>query len=119
MRPSHPAPYAREERPGRLERISRNAPHPLRWRFSRVDGKPIVLPGEHVGGGSDIEQASEPEPADHAAPQNYAMTLTACHATSLEIPADPTRVLESVEIRATCSQGILGVVGLTLQTNEN
>jgi hypothetical protein len=44
--------------------------------------------------------------------------LTQCHATSLEIPADPSRVLESVEIRATCSQGILGVVGLTLQTNQ-
>jgi hypothetical protein len=52
------------------------------------------------------------------ATQNYAMKLTACHATSLEIQADPTRVLESVEIRATCSQGILGVVGLTLQTNQ-
>jgi hypothetical protein len=44
--------------------------------------------------------------------------LMQCHATSLEIPADPSRVLESVEIRATCSQGILGVVGLTLQTNQ-
>ena len=26
----------REERPGRRERVSRNAPHPLRWRFSSV-----------------------------------------------------------------------------------
>ena len=34
---------------------------------TRVDGKPAVLPGEHVGGGSGVEQASEPEPADHAA----------------------------------------------------
>ena len=34
---------------------------------ARVDGKPAVLPGEHVGGGRGVEQASEPEPADHAA----------------------------------------------------
>jgi hypothetical protein len=31
-----------------------------------VDGKPAVLPGEHVGCGSGVEQVSEPEPADHA-----------------------------------------------------
>jgi len=30
----------REERPGRPERVSRNAPHPLRWRFSRVSRRP-------------------------------------------------------------------------------
>jgi hypothetical protein len=49
---------------------------------------------------------------------HYANKLTLCHATSLEIPADPSRELKSVEVRATCSQGILGVVGLTLQTNQ-
>jgi hypothetical protein len=47
----------------------------------------------------------------------YSVKLTACHATSLEIPADPSRVLESVEIRATCSEGILGVAGMTVQTS--
>jgi hypothetical protein len=36
-------------------------------RTKSVDGKPAVLPGEHVGGGSDIKQASKPEPEDHAA----------------------------------------------------
>ena len=30
----------REERPGRPERVSRNAPHPLRWRFSGVSSRP-------------------------------------------------------------------------------
>jgi hypothetical protein len=34
---------------------------------ARVDGKPAVLPGNHVGGGRGVEEASEPEPADHAA----------------------------------------------------
>jgi hypothetical protein len=34
---------------------------------TRVDGNPAVLPDEHVGGGRGVEQASEPEPADHAA----------------------------------------------------
>ena len=33
-------------------------------RTKSVDGKPAVLPGEHVS----VEQVSEPEPADHAAP---------------------------------------------------
>ena len=32
-----------------------------------VDGKPAVLPGEHVGCRRSVEQVSEPEPADHAA----------------------------------------------------
>jgi len=33
-----------------------------------VDGKPAVLPGDHVGSSRSVEQVSEPEPADHAAP---------------------------------------------------
>ncbi len=33
-----------------------------------VDGEPAVLPGEHVGGGRSLEEASALEPADHAAP---------------------------------------------------
>jgi len=34
---------------------------------TRVDRKPAVLPGEHVGGGRGVEQPLTPEPADHAA----------------------------------------------------
>ena len=34
---------------------------------TRIDGKPAVLPGEHVGGGGDVEQALHAEPPDHAA----------------------------------------------------
>jgi hypothetical protein len=37
-------------------------------RTKSVDREPAVVPGEHVGGGSDVEQALESEPADHAAP---------------------------------------------------
>ena len=36
-------------------------------RTKSVDGKPAVLPGEHVGGGRGVEQARKPEPPDHAA----------------------------------------------------
>ena len=32
-----------------------------------IDGKPTVLPGEHVGSGRGVEEARAPEPADHAA----------------------------------------------------
>ena len=32
-----------------------------------VDGKPAVIPGEHVGGGRGVEQARKPEPPDRAA----------------------------------------------------
>jgi hypothetical protein len=35
---------------------------------TRIDGKPAVLPGEHVGGGVDVEQALHAEPPDHTAP---------------------------------------------------
>ncbi len=35
---------------------------------TRVDGKPAVPPPEHVGSRRSVEQVSEPEPADHAAP---------------------------------------------------
>jgi hypothetical protein len=33
-----------------------------------VDGKPAVLPAEHLGSRSSIEQARASEPADHSAP---------------------------------------------------
>jgi len=36
----------------------------------------------------------------------------------LDIRCDPSRVLESVEFRATCSEGILGVAGMTAITAE-
>jgi hypothetical protein len=36
----------------------------------------------------------------------------------LEIACDSTRELESVEIRATCSEGVIGVAGLTAVTAE-
>ena len=37
-------------------------------RTKSVDRKPAILPGEHLGGGRGVEEVSEPEPADHAAP---------------------------------------------------
>jgi hypothetical protein len=36
-------------------------------RTKSVDGKPAVLPGEHVGGGRGVEQPLHAEPPDHAA----------------------------------------------------
>lgn len=48
------------------------------------------------------------------ATQDYPGTITKCHATALEIKADPARTLESVELRATCGEGILGLAGMTL-----
>jgi len=35
------------------------------------------------------------------------------HADALEIPCDPSKVLAAVEIRATCTEGVIGVVGMT------
>jgi hypothetical protein len=34
---------------------------------ARVDGKPTVLPSEHVGGGMCVEEPLPAEPADHSA----------------------------------------------------
>ena len=42
--------------------------------------------------------------------------MSLAHADALEIPCDGSRVLESVELRATCSEGILGVAGMTAVT---
>jgi len=36
------------------------------------------------------------------------------HADSLMIPCDPSRVLKSVELRATCSEAVIGLAGLSL-----
>jgi hypothetical protein len=41
------------------------------------------------------------------------------HADVLEIICDPGRTLEAVELRATCSEGIIGVAGLTVITPPN
>jgi len=35
------------------------------------------------------------------------------HADSLQIACDPSRVLESVELRATCTEGVIGLAGMT------
>jgi hypothetical protein len=40
------------------------------------------------------------------------------NANSLMIPCDSSRILKAVEIRATCSETILGLAGLTLLTTE-
>jgi hypothetical protein len=48
-------------------KIARHIAVEKRDSHTRVDREPTVLPGEHVGGGRGVKQASEPEPADHAA----------------------------------------------------
>ena len=45
-------------------------------------------------------------------------TAKLCHADALAIPADPASVLESVEVRATCSEGILGLAGMSVLSSE-
>jgi hypothetical protein len=71
---AHGEPFKREGRPGAIPqqvfetpKIARHIAVEERDSDTHVDGKPAVLPGEHVGGGRRVEQASEPEPADHAA----------------------------------------------------
>ncbi|MBI3945124.1 MAG: hypothetical protein HY321_04340 [Armatimonadetes bacterium] len=39
--------------------------------------------------------------------------MASAHADALALRCDPTRELTEVEIRATCSEGVLGVVGMT------
>ena len=50
---------------------------------ARVNGKNTVLPGEHVCGGSGVEQISEPEPADYAAPHPHGLGVS--HAELLPV----------------------------------
>ncbi|NLB96798.1 MAG: hypothetical protein GX785_13940 [Armatimonadetes bacterium] len=44
---------------------------------------------------------------------------TRAHADVLAIESDPTRLLEAVELRATCSEGILGLAGMTALAAED
>jgi hypothetical protein len=42
--------------------------------------------------------------------------LAGAHADALEIACDPARALESVELRATCSEAVIGLAGMTALT---
>ncbi len=71
---NHGEPFECEGRPGAipqemLERlkIARHVAVEERDPHTRVDRKPTVLPGEHVGRGMRIEKPLAPEPTDHAA----------------------------------------------------
>jgi hypothetical protein len=44
---------------------------------------------------------------------------SSAHADALEIACDPGQLLESVELRATCSEGVLGLAGMTLWAAED
>jgi len=44
---------------------------------------------------------------------------SSAHADALEIACDPDQLLESVELRATCSEGVLGLAGMTLWAAED
>lgn len=59
----------------------------------------------------------EPVPLGQLGPGAFIHSgMCFAHADALAVPCDPTRVLESVELRATCSEGVLGLVGVTLLT---
>jgi len=70
----HGEPFESEGRPSAVPQQVFEAPK-IAWHVAveerdpdtRVDGKPAVLPGEHVGGGRGVEEAHKPEPPDHAA----------------------------------------------------
>jgi hypothetical protein len=44
--------------------------------------------------------------------------MSSAHANAQEITCDPLRVLESIEFRATCSEGVLGLAGMTVLAAE-
>lgn len=51
--------------------------------------------------------------------KNAPDTAKVCHADALAIPADPSRMLESVEVRATCSEGIIGLAGMSVLVTQH
>jgi hypothetical protein len=57
-----------------------------------------------------LGKLGRPPPAHSLSPPG----LEGAHADVLEIVCDPGKTLESVEIRATCSEGIIGVAGMTV-----
>jgi hypothetical protein len=71
----HGEPLQRERGPGAVSqqvfetlKIARHVAVDECDPDTRIDGKPAVLPGEHVGGGVDVEQALHAEPPNHTAP---------------------------------------------------
>jgi hypothetical protein len=55
----------------------------------------------------------------HILPWAFPSGMVKANANALQIACDPARKLESVEIRATCSEGVIGVAGLTVITPPN
>ena len=45
--------------------------------------------------------------------------LAFSHADALEIDCDPARMLDSVELRATCSEAVIGLAGMTALAAES
>ncbi len=76
-------------------------PYNLDCYFQHFSRKGFVVPfgGVSLGGGWSFI---------------YTGNLLA-HADALPIVCDPGKVLESVEIRATCSEGVIGLAGMTVQ----
>ncbi len=92
----------------------------------------IVL---HYAGGRDVVEAlippfnlcaayqhyslkGLPVPLGRIRPEGFGFVLgkTGSHADALEIACDPAQTLESIEFRAVCSEGVLGIAGLTAVT---
>jgi hypothetical protein len=48
----------------------------------------------------------------------YGGPMTYSHADALQVACDPALTLESIEFRAVCSEGILGVAGLTVEAAD-
>lgn len=86
---------------GRDEIISLIPPHNLDCYFQHfsLEGTPVPLGRlSWASGWSFVHQG-----------------LSEAHADSLNIACDPNSTLNAIELRATCSEGVLGVLGMTVQ----
>ena len=100
--------------------------HPMR---NYVPNGEVVL--HYADGTTSVTQLIPPFNLDayfqHFSRQGVAMPLgsarssgfvdiVGAHADALQIVCDPGRVLERMELRATCSEGAIGLAGMTVLT---
>lgn len=83
---------------GRQALTSLIPPYNLDCYFQHFSLQGVSLPLGRLSGGGFVD-----------------MSVSQAHALALPLPCGPGQVLESVELRATCSEGALGLLGLTAE----
>jgi hypothetical protein len=87
----------------------------LRYADGRQRIESLVPPWNLDGYFQHFSRQGTPVPWGVLGPSSFVHPgMLLAHADALELVCDPAVPLESIELRATCSEGVLGLVGLTV-----